>query len=91
MATISLLSQKIFKKTLLGFGDAKVAALGGAWLGIDGIQIAMSAAFIAAGFFSLIGRISQRLKPWQAFPFAPFICFSIQSVWILDKGQWLFL
>ena len=59
----------------------------GSWNGAttDGNTAAIAMAFTSAAIFSFIGRISNKLKPWQPFPFAPFICISMQSVWILDK------
>ena len=85
MRSLSIIGKKITQRTLLGNGDVKLFALGGALLGINGNYAAIAIAFITAAMFSLIGRIFNRLKPWQAFPFAPFICISMQSVWILDK------
>ena len=70
---------------MLRNGDVKLFAFGGALLGTNGNYAAIAIAFITAAMFSLVGRIFNRLKPWQAFPFAPFICISMQSVWILDK------
>ncbi len=85
MSLLSIIGKKITHRTLLGNGDVKLFALGGALLGINGNYAAIAMAFVTAAIFSLIGRIFNRLKPWQAFPFAPFICISMQSVWILDK------
>ena len=85
MSLISIIGKKIAKRTLLGNGDVKLFALGGALLGTSGNYAAIAMAFTTAALFSLIGRIFNKLKTWQAFPFAPFICISMQSVWILDK------
>ncbi len=85
MSLLSIIGKKITQRTLLGNGDVKLFALGGALLGTSGNYAAIAMAFTAAAIFSLVGRVFNRLKPWQAFPFAPFICISVQSVWILDK------
>ena len=85
MSFLSIIGKRITQRTLLGNGDVKLFALGGALLGTSGNYAAIAMAFTTAALFSLIGRIFNRLKPWQAFPFAPFICISMQSVWILDK------
>ncbi len=85
MSFLSIIGKRIAQRTLLGNGDVKLFALGGALLGTNGNNAAIAMAFITAAIFSLVGRIFNRLKPWQAFPFAPFICISMQSVWILDK------
>ncbi len=81
MRFFSLTLRSISKKTLLGLGDAKVFSLGGAWLGIEGCLIAISIAFTTAGIFAFMGRTTKILKPWQPFPFAPFICMSIELTW----------
>ncbi len=85
MSFLCFIGKKITQRTLLGNGDVKLFALGGALLGTSGNYAAITMAFTAAALFSFIGRIFNRLKPWQTFPFAPFICISMQSVWILDK------
>ncbi|WP_052044448.1 MULTISPECIES: prepilin peptidase [Prochlorococcus] len=89
MQLISIISHKTTNKTLLGSGDAKLASLGGAILGLNGIWTAIAFAFIAAGIFSVVGQLTGLLKRWQPFPFAPFICIGIQSVWILGNDFWL--
>ena len=85
MSFLSFIGTKITQRTLLGNGDVKLFAFGGALLGTNGNYAAIAIAFTTAAMFSLLGRLFNRLKPWQAFPFAPFICISMQSVWILDK------
>ena len=85
MSFLSIIGKRITQRTLLGNGDVKLFTLGGALLGTTGSYAAIAMAFTTAALFSIIGRIFNRLKPWQAFPFAPFICISMQSVWILDK------
>ena len=41
LETLSALAEKALGKPALGLGDAKLAALGGAWLGLFGIAIAV--------------------------------------------------
>ena len=82
MESIGLLGLKIFGIPVLGMGDAKLAAVGGAWIGIEGIFFAILLAFITGGLFGLIGRIAKVLKPFQPFPFGPFIAFGIWTCWI---------
>ncbi len=86
---ISLTTKKITQLTLLGYGDVKLFALGGALLGTEKAYAAFAIAFITAALFSFSARIANKLKPWQPFPFAPFICIAIQSVWILGKEFWI--
>ncbi len=88
MRSLSHLSRKIYKQTVLGIGDAKFAALGGAWLGLNGIAVSLLIAFLAAGMFSAIGLLSGRLKSRQPFAFGPFISLGIWGVWILEPDWW---
>ncbi len=78
----SRVAKKLTNKDLLGLGDAKLAAMGAAWLGGNGILLAMGAACLLTGTFSLIGRLLGKLKAFQPIPFAPFIAIGIWSVWI---------
>ena len=89
MLSIKLIFEKITKRKCLGIGDAKLASIGGAWLGIDGSLIAITMSFLSAGFLCLIARFSIKIKPYQAFPFTPFISFFIIGVWILGEDWWI--
>ncbi len=82
MLTLCWISKLVFHKEALGIGDAWVTAMGGAWLGIDGIIDAVSLAFLSAGLVGLLGRLSGYLNKFEPFPFAPYICISIWTVWI---------
>ncbi len=95
MKTLSILSEKFFKQQALGLGDANLAAMGGGWLGIHGISLAIGIAFISAGLFSFVGILCGKLKRLQPFPFAPFISAGIWGVWLFEPSwwsqQWLYL
>tara|TARA_Y100001968_G_scaffold39344_1_gene29950 strand:+ start:292 stop:801 length:510 start_codon:yes stop_codon:yes gene_type:complete len=67
----------------IGIGDAKVASIGGIWLGLYGIIYALGIAFLVAGLFSLFCRISGKLKKFQAFAFVPFLSSGIIYVWFV--------
>ncbi len=89
------ISEKITKRKCLGIGDAKLSSMGAAWIGLNGINTALFLAFISAGTFAFIAKISGNLRSFQTFPFAPFISASIFSVWILGEDwfteHWLAL
>ncbi len=85
IGALSISTKKVANRTLVGFGDAKLFALTGAFLGTDKSYAVIGLAFITAGLFSFAARTMNKIKPWQPFPFAPFICIAIQIVWILDK------
>ncbi len=86
--TLCRTSEKLFNKIVLGIGDAKVVAMGAAWIGGSGICIAMTLAFTLAGVFSIVGRIIGKLKPLQAFPFVPFTAIGIWAVWLFGTNWW---
>tara|TARA_Y100001968_G_scaffold229440_1_gene212237 strand:- start:2206 stop:2703 length:498 start_codon:yes stop_codon:yes gene_type:complete len=89
MYSMKVISEKMVNKRCLGLGDAKLSALGGAWLGSKGIIISLTLAFLFAGVISIYGRLSKRLGRFQAFPFAPFISSSIFGVWLLGEDWWI--
>ncbi len=88
MEGLSKLSFKYLRKEVLGLGDAKLFAMGGAWLGIKGVVTAIALSFIFAGAISLVGLISGKLKPLQTFPFAPFISIGIWGAWLTGPSWW---
>ncbi|MBN3885783.1 MAG: prepilin peptidase [Nostoc sp.] len=84
---IALLSSIAFRKTAMGAGDAKLAAMMGAWLGWKYLLLA---SFIACGLGALIGisiLIMQRSqqKLGQKIPFGPFL--ALGSVITLFSGE----
>ncbi len=84
----SLISHKFYGKEVLGRGDAKLASLGGAWLGITGISISMVIAFIIGAIYAIAGIASGKLKRRQPFPFGPFIATGIWGVWLCGTNWW---
>ncbi len=79
--------KKIFGKELLGRGDAKLIALGSAWLGMQGILVATCISFWIASLFGIIGRLTNRLKPFQYIPFGPFLSIGFAIVWIIGGNR----
>jgi len=57
----------------IGFGDLKLAAANGAWLGVEALPWALLAASLAACVAALIGRASGRLKRFEAVAFGPYL------------------
>ena len=89
MLSIKLVSEKITKRKCLGIGDVKIASMGGAWLGLNGNLIALMMSFLSAGIVSFFARLSMRMKPYQSFPFAPYLCFFFFGVWVLGEDWWI--
>ncbi len=88
MEALSAIAEKLLNKQSLGPGDAKFAALGGAWLGLNGVWTAITLAFLAGALISLAGKISGFLKPAQPFPFGPLIAIGIWGVWLCNPSIW---
>ena len=88
MESISALAERVLGQPALGLGDAKLAAMGGAWLGAAGIAAAMALAVFAGALLGSAGRLSGRLQPRQAFPFGPFIALGICLVWLTGPLWW---
>ena len=85
----SAVAQKLLGKPALGLGDAKLAALLGAWLGLTGLGLSVLLSVFAGALFGLIGLLSGRLKRGQPFPFGPFLAAGGLAVWCLGNGFWL--
>ena len=89
---ISALAERILGVPALGLGDAKLAALLGAWLGLRGLGLAIASAVILGALFGVVGRLSGRLGPRQPFPFGPFLVAGGVLSWVAaDTVAWLLL
>ena len=86
---LSYVGEKVFNKPVLGGGDAKLGALIGSWLGIQGLFITIWLAFISAGVFVIFGLILKRIKRNQKIPFGIFLALSGLLVWFF--GNQIFL
>ena len=86
---LSCMGKKIFRKPVIGGGDAKLSALVGSWLGIQGLFISIWLAFISAGIFVSLGLILKKIKRNQKIPFGVFLALSAFLVW--NFGNEIFL
>jgi leader peptidase (prepilin peptidase)/N-methyltransferase len=86
---VSALGERWIGRPALGLGDAKLAALMGAWLGPTGLGLAVVLAVFSGAVVGSIGRISGRLGRNQPFPFGPFLIAGTLAVWICGNGFWL--
>tara|TARA_Y100001978_G_scaffold177316_1_gene170738 strand:+ start:862 stop:1674 length:813 start_codon:yes stop_codon:yes gene_type:complete len=82
---MSFLGKIIFKKPVLGNGDSKLAALIGAWLGIEGTLITIWLAFYTAGIFVLCGLVLKKLDRKNKIPFGIFLSLNAFLVWIMGN------
>ena len=85
MSSISYISYKIFGVNSLGMGDIKLSSISTIWIGIELSFLSLCISFLLSAIYSLHGKITKRLKPFQQFPFAPFLSIGIFSSWIIDK------
>jgi leader peptidase (prepilin peptidase) / N-methyltransferase len=86
---ISALGERLFGRPALGLGDAKLAALIGAWLGPTGLGLALALAVLAGAVLGSLGRLSGRLGRHQPIPFGPFLAAGTLAVWIGGHDPWL--
>ncbi|MCX5968234.1 MAG: prepilin peptidase [Cyanobacteria bacterium] len=86
---LSALAEKLMGRPALGLGDAKLAALMGAWLGPMGLLLAVALAVFAGALIGAVGRLSGRLQRHQPFAFGPFLAVGAASVWVLGERFWI--
>tara|TARA_B100000945_G_scaffold88895_1_gene69206 strand:+ start:136 stop:945 length:810 start_codon:yes stop_codon:yes gene_type:complete len=84
---ISAIGLRIYKKPVMGRGDAKLSALIGSWLGLNGLLISIWVAFFLAGILGLIGLMSRKIKKDQKIPFGSFLSLSGLFVWYLGNDS----
>ncbi len=81
----------LFRKTALGKGDSKLAAMLGAWLGVFGALIAFKIAFITAGVYVVFGLFLKKLTKSQPIPLGPFLSLAGLAVWFCGNEFWVTL
>ncbi|MEB3321617.1 MAG: prepilin peptidase [Synechococcaceae cyanobacterium] len=89
LEALSALAEKAMGRPALGLGDAKLAALMGAWLGPRGLGLALILAVLSGALVGGVARLSGRLGPRQPFPFGPFLAAGALAVWIAGEGPWI--
>ncbi len=86
---VSAIAQKLMGRPALGLGDAKLAALLGAWLGPTGLGVAVVLAVFAGAIIGVLGRLSGRLGRHQPLPFGPFLAGGGLAVWLAGASLWI--
>ena len=84
---ISAIGLRIYKKPVMGRGDAKLSALIGSWLGLNGLLISIWVAFFLAGILGIIGLMSRKIKKDQKIPFGSFLSLSGLFVWYFGNDS----
>ena len=85
MYSISYMGYKVFGINSLGMGDIKLSSISTIWIGIELSFLSLCISFLLSAIYSFHGKITKRLKPFQQFPFAPFLSIGIFCSWIIDK------
>ena len=86
---LSALGEKLLGRPALGLGDAKLAALLGAWLGPTSLLAAVALAVLVGAIVGLLGRLFGLLQRHQPFAFAPCLVVGGLAVWLLGLPFWL--
>jgi leader peptidase (prepilin peptidase)/N-methyltransferase len=73
----------------LGLGDAKLAAMLGAWLGLGGLLLTLLLAFVMGAFLGSVARLVGRLGPLQPFAFGPFLAAAGVVIWLGGVDPWM--
>ena len=85
MSSISYISYKIFGVNSLGMGDIKLSSISTIWIGIELSFLSLCISFLLSAIYSLHGKLKKTIKPFQQYPFAPFLSIGIFCSWIIDK------
>ena len=85
MYSISYISYKIFGINSLGLGDIKLSSISTIWIGIELSFLSLCISFLLSAIYSLYGKITKKIIPFQQYAFAPFLSIGIFCSWIIDK------
>lgn len=85
---LSLLGRLWLGRPALGLGDAKFAALLGAWLGLAGLGLTLVLSIGLGALVGTLARLSGRLQPLQPFPFGPFLAAAAVVIWLGGLDPW---
>ena len=86
---VSAIAQKLMGRPAMGLGDAKLAALLGAWLGLTGLGVTVLLAVFAGAIIGVLGRLTGRLGRHQPMPFGPFLAAGGLAVWLGGSALWI--
>lgn len=89
MESLSAVGSRLLGQPALGLGDAKLAAMVGAWLGPLGLGVTMGLAVVSGAIVGLLARFSGRLAPGQPMPFGPFLVLGALTCWYGGSSPWL--
>lgn len=88
LEALSALGEKAMGRAALGLGDAKLAALLGAWLGPASLLAALALAVLVGALVGVVGRLLGLLQRHQPFAFGPCLVFGGLAVWLAGLPFW---
>ncbi len=88
LAFISNIGKIVLNKPALGKGDAKLSALIGFWLGLNGLALTLYLSFVFSGLLVIVGLLFNRIKLGNYIPFGPFLSLCCFLVWTLGNEFW---
>lgn len=89
LEALSGLGALLLGRPALGLGDAKLAAMLGAWLGLGGLLLTLLLAFVMGAFVGSVARLVGRLGPLQPFAFGPFLAAAGVVIWLGGVDPWM--
>lgn len=82
-AAIRILYRRLRGREGLGFGDVKLLAAAGAWVGWQGLPwLILIAGATAIAAVLLVALVRRRLDAGAPIPFGPFLCLAFWLVWL---------
>lgn len=82
---VRLIGAKATGKDALGWGDVKLIALAGGYLGIYRLLVALLAGTLAGAVFAIAMFAIGKLKKTDELPFGPALCFGIALATLFGK------
>jgi leader peptidase (prepilin peptidase)/N-methyltransferase len=89
MEGLAALAERLLGRPAMGLGDAKLAALIGAWLGPAGLLVSLGLAVTSGAAVGSLARLSGRLGAGQPMPFGPFLVAGCLFCWFQGSSPWL--
>lgn len=83
---IRVVGQAIYKEEAMGFGDVKLLALIGAWLGIMGAFTTLFVAALIGGVVSMVLLVTKKATRRSHIPFGPFLVLGALYFLFLGKA-----
>lgn len=88
LEALSALGALWLGRPALGLGDAKLAAMIGAWLGLAGLALTLVLAILLGALVGSVARLMGRLGPLEPFPFGPFLAAGAVVIWLGGVDPW---